>query len=73
MFLQINTVPPLFISMIEVGEKGYKGTFVHFQIQGNQQLEEKANTFNFLEILVQKKKVKASLCSNYSNLVTNQK
>lgn len=37
--------------MIEVGERGYKGTFVQVQIAGNQQSEEKANTCNFLEIL----------------------
>lgn len=36
MCLSINNIPLLAISMIEVGENGYKSTFVHFQIAGNQ-------------------------------------
>lgn len=46
MFFPINNVPPLAISVIEVGEKGYNDTFVQCQTAGNQQSEEKANTCN---------------------------
>lgn len=45
---------------MEIGEKGYKDTFVHFQITGNQQAEEKAQHLQYLEILVLNKKLKLS-------------
>ena len=54
MFLPINNVPALAISVIDGGEKGYKDTFVHFQTAGNQQSEEKVNACNYLLILVLK-------------------
>ena len=46
---------------MEIGAKGYKDTFVHFQITGNQQAEEKAQYLQYLEILVLNKKLKLSL------------
>ena len=74
MFLPIHNIPPWAISIIVVGEKGYKSTFVHFQIAQNQPSEEMANTCNFLEILFffKKKKVKAVLCPDYPDLISKQ-
>ena len=46
--------------MMEIGAKGYKDTFVHFQITGNQQSEEKTKHLQYLEILVLNKKLKLS-------------
>lgn len=45
---------------MEIGAKRYKDTFVHFQITGNQQAEEKAQHLQYLEILVLNKKLKLS-------------
>ena len=60
MFLRINNVLSLAVSAMEIGAKRYKDTFVHFQITGNQQAEEKAQHLQYLEILVLNKKLKLS-------------
>ena len=54
---------------MEIGAKGYKDTFVHFQITGNQQAEEKAQYLQYLEILVLNKKLKLSLKKKKQNAV----